>query len=284
MPNNLKPGQYQIEDWIFGKGTVYPVAAFDIAEYGVQAGDFQVPNQDENRFGGSDQHIPGPITMTVQFLQNRWTHKVVHGTVLKSADAGKVQRIWRADGVRYTWGETQKLYYAGNDGIQKVLFGRTDKLKYPRFNEETDAYECTLSFRRGDNFSYSAHEYGIAFLPNQASQLLTNGTFGDAPSWMTLYLQGPMNDPQIEIAGFTFELDWDIPAGKVLEINSYPWTRRCVDSDGISRRANIIGATPYLDRLRFNYNQPVYGRVICNGTNANSKAVFMFRDAYQVIA
>ena len=284
MPVNLLPGQYQIDDWIFGKGTVYKIGSFDIAPWGVQAGDFQVPNQDENRFGGSDQHIPGPITMTVQFLQNRWTHKIVHGTVLKSADAGRVARIWRADGVRYEWGAVQAIYFGANDGTQKMFFGRTGKFQYPRFNEATDAYECTLEFRRGDNFAYSAQEYGVNFLPNQAPQLVANGTFGDAPSWMTIYLQGPMNDAEIKIGNFEFQLDWDIPAGKILEINSYPWTRRCVDSDGISRRANLIGNTPYLDRLRFNYNEAISVQVLANGTNVNSKGVFAFRDGYQVIS
>ena len=77
--------------------------------------------------------------------------------------------------------------------------------------------------------------------------------------------------------------NWDIPEGKILEINSYPWTRRCVDSDGINRRANLIGATPYLDRLKFKDTDAPKVSLTATGTNGNSKGVVAYRDAFQVI-
>lgn len=282
-PRNLKSGQYQIEDLIFGKGTVYKVDSFEIAAYNVQAGDFQIPQTDENRFG-LDQHQPGPITITMALLQNWWTHKVVAGATLQTADLARLQEIWRGDSVRYDWGAMQPLYFGGNDGIQKVIYGRTGKFQYPRFNEKTDAYECTLEYRRADNFAYSAKEYGMAFLPNVAPQVVTAGTNGNAPSWVSIYLQGPMQDIHLTFDDVTFELDWDIPAGKILEINSYPWSRRCVDSDGYNRRQSLVGATPYLDRLRFDWKDSPQIQLIAVNTTSASKGIIMWRDAYQVIS
>ena len=282
-PRNLLPGQYQIEDLIFGKGTVYKCNNFEIMPYGVQAGDFQIPDMDENKFA-KDQHTPGPINITLGLIQNRWLRKIVNGAVLKSADVGRLQRIWRGDGVRKQWGEQQALFFCGNDYVQKVIYGRTGKFQYPRYSEKTESFECTLEFRRTDSFAYSATEYVAAFDINTPAPVMASaGTLGDAPSWVTIYLRGPMQGAEITFGSVVFQLDWDIPAGKILEINSYPWSRRCVDSDGINRRANLVGPTPYLDRLRFNYDQPLLIRCTANGTTSESKGVVAYRDAFQII-
>ena len=282
-PFNLKSGQYQIEDLVFGKGTVYKVDAFEIAAYGIQAGDYQIPQTNENRFG-LDQHQPGPITITMGLLQNWWTHKIVPGAKLVSADVARLQEIWRGEDVIQEWGATQPLYFGGNDGIQKVIYGRTGKFQYPRFNEKTNAYECTLEYRRADNFAYSAKEYGFTFNPNVAPQVVTTGTLGNAKSWVSIYLQGPMQDVQLTFAGIELQLDWDIPAGKILEINSYPWSRRCVDSDGYNRRQSLVGPSPYLDKLRFSWDDSPTIQVVAVNTTSASKGIIMWRDAYQVIA
>lgn len=282
MPN-LLPGQYEIDGLIFGKGTPYKVSSFDIQPYGVQAGDFQVPLQDEMKFS-KDQHTPGPINITFQLMQNRWIREPVNGASLISADAGRLQRVWRGDDVRYVWGEMQALYFGGNDGSQKMILGRTDKFQYPRFNEQTEGYECVASFRRVDSFAYGITRWVRNIPVNSGQQFVTNGHLGDAPSWMIIHLQGPMTDPHIEVGGFEFDIDWTIPAGKILEISSYPWARRCVDSDGINRRETLIGATPYLDRLRFKHDELLLATITANGTNGNTAATVSFYDSYQVIS
>lgn len=278
----LIPKQYRIEDLIFGLGTPYKCKSFEIMPYGVTAGDYQIPRQDEMRFG-QDQLQPGPINLTLGLMQNRWIREPPVGAQLVQADLGHLQRIWRADDVRYVWGEMQALEYGSMDGTTHVIFGRCGKFQYPKIDEKTDSYEVTAEFRRADILSYSSTIWVRNFLPNVAPLLVTNGTNGDAPSWITIYLQGPMNDVEFTFGGIEMALDWDIPAGKVLEINSYPWTRRCVDSDGINRRANLIGATPYLDRLKFKHNASPTIELTCTGATADSKGVVAFRDAFQVI-
>lgn len=279
----LLPGQYELDGMLLGKGTPYKIGAFDIQPYGVAAGDFQVPMQDENRFG-KDQITPGPINITFNLVQNRWLRDPIPGAVLISADAGRLQRTWRGDHIRYEWGAMQALYFGANDGTQKVIYGRTGKFQYPRFNEKTEAYECVGEYRRADTLAYGTTRWVRNVPVNSGPVFVTDGHLGDAPTWVILHLQGPMNGAQINFGGQEFELDWNIPAGKILEISSYPFARRCVDSDGINRRANLVGATPYLDRLRFNYNQEITMSVLANGTNGDSKATASFFDAYQVVS
>ena len=284
MPN-LSEGQFQIEDLIFGRGTPYKINdedGFDIQPYGVQAGDYQIPRQDENRFG-QDQLTPGPINIKLLLLQNRWIRPGPPGAALVSADLGKLQRIWRADGVRYNWGEMQSLYYGSMDGTTKVIFGRTGKFQYRKIDSKTESHTVVAEFRRADILSYSDYVYTKGVTPNQPAALVTAGTLGDAPSWITLFIQGPLNDWSVEFNGITIESDWDIPAGTILEINSYPWSRRCVDSLGVNRRANLVGATPYLDRLRFRHDASPTVRIVGTGTNGNSYGVLQWRDAFQVI-
>lgn len=285
MPN-LREKQYQIEDLIFGLGTPYKVGnengGFDIQPYGVNVGDYQIPRQDENRFG-QDQLVPGPININMVLLQNRWLRPGPPGAALVSADLPHLQRIWRADDVRYKWGEMQALYYGSIDGTTHIIFGRTGKFQYSKIDSKTESHTVVAEFRRADILSYSSTLWVKNFLPNESPELVTNGTNGDAPSWITLYLQGPISNWEVEFNGISFSSDWDIPAGKILEINSYPWTRRAVDSDGINRRANLIGATPYLDRLRFKHTDAPTVEWTGTGTNGDTKGVVAFRDAFQVI-
>lgn len=282
----LLPGQFMIEGLIFGKGTPYVLTGdsggFDIQPYGVAAGDYQVPRQDENRFG-QDQLTPGPINIQLGLLQNRWLRTPPAGATLVQADLGRLQKIWRGDDVRYKWGEMQQLAYGSIDGTDKLIYGRCGKFQYSKINPKTESHTVTAEFRRADILSYSAVQYVREFVPNAAPLTVTNGTGGDAPSWVTIFLQGPLKTWTLNFGGISIPSNWDIPEGKILEINSYPWTRRAVDSDGINRRANLIGATPYLDRLKFKDTDAPTVSLTATGTNGNSKGVVAYRDAFQVI-
>ena len=282
MPNNLLPKQYQIEDLVMGLGTPYKMNVFEIMPYGVGAADYQLPRKDEFNFG-QDQHSPGPINMTIGLLQNRWVRPMPDGIDLVQANLDHLQRIWRADDVRYEWNKMQEFMYGSIDGSTHVIFGRTDKFQYSKIDSKTESHEVVCSFRRADSLSYSHTKYVSNFLPNVGPQLVAQGTGGTAPSWVEIYLRGPMKAIKFTFADVEFQLDWDIPAGKILEINSYPNQRRCVDSDGINRRANLIGATPYLDRLKFNFNQNLTLKLEANGTTDQSLGALIYRDAFQVI-
>jgi hypothetical protein len=74
-----------------------------------------------------------------------------------------------------------------------------------------------------------------------------------------------------------------IPAGVGVEISSYPWERRVVDSNGISLASYIVTDRPYLDTIRFPYNSPTVISWTGTSLGAGSNMRFMWHDAYQVM-
>ena len=68
--NNLIPGQYQIDNYVIGKGTNVIVEQFDAKPYDVNAQDYQLPRSDEIRFG-FDQLKPTTVEIQMQVIYNR---------------------------------------------------------------------------------------------------------------------------------------------------------------------------------------------------------------------
>lgn len=253
MPANLVKGQYQIEDLILGRGTQYRVTGFEIMPYNIQAGDYQIPRQDTVNFG-LDQHMAQPINITIEVMQNRWLLPAPVGAHIESGNLGKLQAIWRGDATRQQWGEMQKLYYCGNDGMIKEIYGRTGKFAYPKGHELTDAYEVVAEFRRADAFCYQSTETYQELLKGSSPTFVTVG--GDAPTWGRILLTGPMTNPVITIGENKFALDLELDEGEALEISSYPWRRRAVDSNGVNIRSYMSGID-YLDKMRLFNGVPV---------------------------
>ena len=245
MPVNLEPGQYQIDDLIFGKRTPYKVTNFEIMPYGHQAGDYSIPRSDRISFG-FDQIQPGPINITMQVLQNSWVGPKPPGNPhLFEGSLAKVKRVWRADDVRYNWGEMKPLYYCGKDGITKEIYGRPRKIQYPRGHERSEAYEVVAEFVRADDLSYSHLETYTKLVAGTPKYIYQTG---DAPSWIRVLLKGPISNPVITIGENTFKLNVSLVAGEFAEISGYPWRQRAIDSNGVNLRAYMSGVD-YLDRF-----------------------------------
>lgn len=246
MPVNLEPGQYQIDDLIFGKRTPYKVTAFEIMPYGHQAGDYSIPRSDRISFG-FDQIQPGPINITMQILQNRWLSGTppVGNPHLFEGSLSKVKRIWRADDVRYSWGEMKPLYFCGKDGIVKEIYGRPRKFQYPRGHEKMESYEVVGEFVRADDLSYSYRETYVPLTAGVPQYIYQDG---DAPSWIRVLLKGPITNPVITIGENTFGLNVSLAAGEYAEISGYPWRQRAIDSNGVNLRAYMTGID-YLDKF-----------------------------------
>ena len=249
---NLIPGQYEIGGIVMGRGTAYKITGFDIQPYGVAAQDYQAPLEDIVRFG-NDQITPGPINMNIEVLQNRWiSEKPDTGQYLIQGSLPDLARVWRSDEIRYKWGEMIPLSYCGRDKVTKVIYGRPGKFTYTKgtFNEDGkpthQSYECIAEFRRADSFSYAANET-FAKIDRQKSPTVIWQN-GDAPAWVRVVLYGPITDPVITIGEEKLELDIALGANELMEISSYPWRRRVVDSNGVNRRASLTGVN-YLNRL-----------------------------------
>lgn len=102
---------------------------------------------------------------------------------------------------------------------------------------------------------------------------------GTAPSWIRIVITGPADHPIIDLGGLSVGLNTSIPAGKSVEINSYPTSRRIVNSDGLSLAAYLDG-TVTLDMLKLPVNVPIEISWTATNMDANSNMTLFWRDAY----
>ena len=254
---NLIPGQYQIGSLVFGRGTTVPVETFEIKPTDINAQDYQVSRSDEQRFGW-DQLKPTTITITFDVLINRLLppyEDLIPGFWDEMPKVRDFQREWRSDDIRQVWGAMKPLYVCGNDSITREIFGRCGQFTYAKNSQYTEVIQCLAEFRRADTLSYTAQEEGEIVLLGDTPTYITAG--GDSPTWFRILAEGPMTHPIFTIGTQTVELDLTLAAGEVLEISSYPWNRRIVDSNRVNHSADMIGDTQYLDRLKLPCGVPV---------------------------
>lgn len=296
----MQPFQYQVGSVTFGRNTNIPITKIDIQPYNVNVQDFQIPLTDENRFG-QDTLVPGPIIFTMSILENYMLDQfdnivpsnfdvddlfAMRGTVL-----GKLAKVWKSRELRSFWGAVIPILCCTGDGTVLRVYGRPGKFQYtPRYNDTTAWIDIQAEFRRGDTYAHSHIEYyagdpvisarGMA--PGAAPQTVARGD-GDADSWVRVLIVGPATHPVITYGGNVIELDLTVPAGVQLEVSSYPWSRRVVDSLGINHRAKLIGDTKYLEEIQFLAEDEIPISWTCTASDADTQMYFLWREAYNVI-
>ena len=259
MPTDLplSPGQYQIGDLKFGRGTVYPVTSCEIQGYDVNAQDGQLIRSDEVQFG-FDSFKPAPIIFEMGVLDFRAIPNVQPfvGSATFSTDAmdnavDKLATAWRGDGVRNSWGQMMPLRYCDRNGKVKVWYGRPRKFQATKSSLKSNYYTVHAEFQRADTLCYDDDESIVEILKSADPTQVVRGTSdGFAPSWLRIVGYGPLTHPVITVGTQQIDLDIAIGAGEAFEANSYPWSRRAILSDGTNVSAKLIGDTQYLDRLQ----------------------------------
>ncbi|QHB37444.1 minor tail protein [Mycobacterium phage Onyinye] len=295
----MQPYQYQIAGITFGRNTNIPISKVDIQPYNVNVQDFQVPLTDENRFG-IDTLVPGPIVFTMAIIENHMLEQfadvvpvgfesedlfALRGTVL-----GQMARVWKAKEVRAFWGAVVPLLYCTSSGEVVRIYGRPGKFQYmARTNDRTQWIDVQAEFRRADTFAHGDIEYFVGdpvdaergMSPDEPPVTIERGA-GDADSWVRILIQGPASHPVINYGDNVIEMDLNLPAGRILEISSYPWQRRVVDSVGANWRAKLIGDTKYLEEIVFPHNSEIDVSWTCTGATTDTQMFFMWREAYNV--
>lgn len=287
---NLVPGQYQIDNIVFGKHTTVRVETFDIKPYDLNAMDYQTTRSDEIHFGW-DQIKPATIEITFDILYSKLLpqfESLIPNFWSEMPTVADFANSWRADDIRYNWGEMKNLYACGKDGLTRVIYGRPGAFTYPKDSEYTEVLQCLGEFRRADVFAYSVDEIAVIMSASQTSAIVP-GTAGDAPSWFRLLMAGPATNPTFAFTGtalgdVTFELDYTIAEGETVEISGYPWERRAVSSNGLNISNLLIGDTPYLDRMRFNSDAELTCDMSATtGMGDDTEVLLLWRDAYASI-
>lgn len=249
---NLVPGQYQIGELVMGRGTTILVNEFDAQAYDINVQDYQVGMADETRFG-QDQFKPTTIQMKISVLYNEMLDTFKHLRPAFWRDQPRVEHLasaWRADAVRRRPGEMVPFYLCGKDGEERIVFGRPGQFSASKLMSQVQgqAVDCVAEFRRADIYNYSVEEKVANILKNDKPTEITRSE-GDAPSWLRLIASGPMTNPVFNIGESEIRLHHTIQEGEMIEISSYPWQRRAVDSNRLNIAAYITGNAPYLDRL-----------------------------------
>lgn len=256
MLKNLIPGQYQIGETVFGNGTTVPVEVFDIKPDDLEAQDFKVSRSDEIRFG-QDSLTPTTIDIQLHVLHNWAVQEGLPENFWKEMPTVEDFKLWfRADDVRQMWGEILPIYCCGKDGITRLIWGRPGPFTYAKSKKYESATSCMGQFRRADTLTYTAEENFVEVQQNDLPTTLVR-PHGDVPSWFRILATGPMTNPVFTVGEQQIELGTTIPEGVVVEISSYPWRRRVVDSKRQNLGNFLTGKTPYLDKLKIPLRQPV---------------------------
>lgn len=293
--------QYQLGGINFGRNTNIPISKCEIQPYNVNNQDFQIPLTDENRFG-IDTLVPAPLVFTMAVMENyilpQFANMLPHGFepddlfAMRGTVVGQLANVWKAKSTRLFWGATLPLLHKTfNDEIVRI-YGRPGKFQYaPRYNDRTQWIDVQAEFRRVDTFAHSDTEYYVGdednpelgMAPGAAAVVAERGD-GDADSWVRVLIQGPCEHPIINYGDNVIELNGTIAEGVVVEVSSYPWQRRVVDSNGINLRADVIGDTQYLEDIVFPVDTEMDVNWTCTGTtNSSTQMYFLWREAYNII-
>jgi hypothetical protein len=294
-PYNLKPYQYQLGNVVFGRDTDIPISKVEIQTYNINKQDFQIIRTDETRFG-IDTLVPGTITFTMAVVENFILEQFavfepedlfpIRGTLLSELAA-----TWKANGVRAIWGSTVPLFFADRNGRVVMIYGRPGKFQYaPKVSDRDQWIDVSAEFRRGDTYAHSALELYVGDATDITKGLAPGAAAvnaarldGDADSWVRFLLQGPCINPIINYGGNVLQLNVNIAEGVELEVNTYPWTRRIVDTNGYNWRTSLAGDTMYLDQINFPAGTDMDISWTCTGSGPTSALYFLWREAYNII-
>lgn len=256
---NLVPGQYQIGNRVIGRGMTVRVETCEVKPYDQNNQDYQVSRSDEVRFG-QDTLKPSTIELTFDVIQNSlrpgYEGALPHFWE-EMPTVTDFSAMWRNDNDRLNPGSMQPLYICGKDGLTRAVFGRPGQFTYTKEEVYDEFSQCLAEFRRADTLSYTAEE---AFLEMElsANPVYLIRESGDGPdAWLRIVMSGPLTNPVITIGETQLKLNYAIPEGMVVEISSYPWARRAIDSNGVNLSQYLTGSNQYLDKVKIPYLSPV---------------------------
>jgi hypothetical protein len=280
----MRPGQYQIGNVIFGRNTLYPINELNMNGYDVTAGDYQLSSADEVRMT-RDFFKPTSISFTVGVLDNFLIKNLAgYGTGVAPPD-GKVLldnfiREWRADEVRNVWGATKPIKCRQDDNQTTLIYGRPRKLAVGKRSLKSQFAVVVAEYQRLDTLAYSDDEYFVNVTPSTPRTV--SRFAGQAPAWLRFLLTGPINNPLITFGSlFQIQVNYNIPAGKVLEINSYPWTRRVILApDNLNISPLMVPPSPYLSEVKFPAGSSQAVSLSGGSTTGATNLSVLWREAY----
>lgn len=240
--------------------------------YNIQAQDSQLIRSDEIQFG-FDSFQPAPIIFEMGVLDFNAIPNMqgLVGSATFSTDAtnqavNRLAQAWRGEGVRQSWGEMMPLKCCERDGRVVVFYGRPRKFQVSKRSLKSSHMTVNAEFQRADTLCYSDTENITQILKSDNPTYITRSG-AESDTWLRIVGYGPLTRPVITIGSQQVDLDISVAAGEAFEVNSYPWSRRAIKSDGTNICAKLVGDTQYLDRLTLPANTSTPVRWTSNELN-----------------
>lgn len=149
--------------------------------------------------------------------------------------AAVLTKAWRGDSIRKTAGELATLTIK-QPGRTRVVFGRPRRLAPVGTSFQHQGYLSYIGdFACTDDVFYSS-----------TLTSTTGGAFtvaGDLPAWPIVVVNGPSTNPVVNFGAFSLALNYTIPSGKSVTINTVPWVRSVKTSDGLSIPGKLVRTT-----------------------------------------
>lgn len=289
MVVELRNGQYQLGSVRFGRFTQLPIESMEVTGYGVNSTDYQIPRADEMRFG-IDTFQPGTLNFTIGILDNYILPNMVGATGISSAPGLQnaieqleaLHKEWRADDIRKQFGYVKPLFVC-RQGETVRVYGRPRKFAHNTASMKANHRKAVCEFQRVDTICYSETQYSVVADPSAEGTTTQNAvrSGGGVDTWVQILITGPINHPKIKIGSLNLiDVNYNLAAGKVLEINTYPWTRRVMDSDGLNVAPLLIGTSPYLDEIVIPPSASTEVGFSGSSTTAATKMAVLWREAY----
>lgn len=272
---------YSMDDLTWGRGTNLFVESLDYGTAQIQANDTPLPRADGLRFG-RDYFSGRTLTWKINALTDP-TYGLALDAVQRMAGA------WRGDRWRNDPGALTCVRMVRGDRARRV-FGRPRRFASESVYAQLGWAPITCDFQAVDDVFYSDTEYSntvglggtdsaggfkfpttfpmssLAESQREAEVLIQ----GDAPTWLTFLIRGPIVKPVIRLTGeWQLTADITLLAGQTLLIDSRPWSR-CIKLNGVTNVAGCLTVdSPRLSDLRLS---PGLHEATIQGTDATATA------------
>lgn len=281
-------GQYEIAGYRFGTNTQLMVSSVTFEGYEVNASDFNRENTDEMVFG-RDTLKPGLVTFELGALDNYMLSTLGDAPGFKRSREvlEDFTKAWRGDSIRGLWNEYLPMYYKRH-GQERAIFGRPRKINALPHANKRGNIPITCQYQTADTFTYSRKEWyndgpPVAFGTRNIA-INRDLLDGPAPAWFSLIIEGPITNPKIQVGpDMTIELQASITAGQFIEISSYPWRRRVINSSSQTLSAFLIGDSPYMDEMKIPPKVLTTVGLSGSGTSGATKLSVLWREAYYAV-
>lgn len=160
-------------------------------------------------------------------------------------------KVWRADVVRSTPGAVAALSRMV-DGRPRVAYGRPRRFAPTGKYARQGVLEVIADFAMVDDCWYDpqVEQLAVPLVPPPSGGLVAPLTTpltttppvampgaivvgGDLPAWPVITFFGPVLAPAVQVTGlWTLALDLNIPAGQSITVDTRPWRRTVLSSDG----------------------------------------------------